>query len=94
MRPQECQQQQARPSKIDRNAFNSQRRAYWQAEAKNNPSKYTPADLARMAEGKPPIGSDGFPTELHHVDQAPQGDIQPMTRTDHRLGDNYSKNHP
>jgi hypothetical protein len=40
------------------------------------------------------IGPDGYPMELHHVDQTPNGGIQPLSRTDHRLGPNYKKNHP
>jgi hypothetical protein len=32
--------------------------------------------------------------ELHHMDRTPKGGLAPMSRTDHRLGDNYKKNHP
>jgi len=81
-------------SQIDRGAFAGERQAYWQREATSNPDAYSEGDLARMQAGKPPIGSDGYPTELHHVDGTPEGDLQPMTRTDHRLGDNYKANHP
>jgi hypothetical protein len=53
-----------------------------------------------MMAGKPPIGSDGFPMELHHETPLSKGgsndasNLTPMTRTDHRLGDNYKLNHP
>lgn len=81
-------------SRINRGVFAAERKAFWKAEAANNPNNYSAADLARMREGKPPIGSDGHPMELHHQDGTPEGAIEPMTRTDHRLGDNYRKNHP
>ena len=41
-----------------------------------------------------PIGSDGLPMELHHVDGTMNGGTKPMTQSDHRHGDNYKKNHP
>lgn len=44
--------------------------------------------------GDAPIGDDGYPVELHHRGQTPDGPLDEMTRTDHRLGDNYAKNHP
>ena len=81
-------------SKIDRNLFRREREAYWRAEAMKNPTKYSASDFARMALGKPPIGSDGHPMELHHVNQTQDGGLKPLTRTDHRLGENYKKNHP
>ncbi len=43
--------------------------------------------------GQVPIGSDGHPVELHHTDQTSEGPIDEMTRTDHRLGENFQKNH-
>ncbi len=43
--------------------------------------------------GDAPIGNDGHPIELHHRDQTPDGPIDELTRTDHRLGDNFKKNH-
>ncbi len=81
-------------SKIDRNAFRKEREEYWRNEVKNNPDKYSPEDRERMENGKSPIGPDGYPTELHHTDRTPEGGVQPMSRTDHRLGENYKKNHP
>ncbi len=82
------------PSKIDRAAFNAERKAFWKAEAKTNPENYSAENLARMEKGKPPIGPDGHPIELHHVDRTQSGPLEPMTRTDHRLGENMKKNHP
>jgi filamentous hemagglutinin len=46
-----------------------------------------------MAQGKAPIGNDGKPVELHHVPQTQDGVLTPMTRKDHREGDNFKKNH-
>lgn len=43
--------------------------------------------------GNAPIGKDGHPVELHHRNQNPKGPLDEMTRTDHRLGDNFKKNH-
>ena len=47
-----------------------------------------------MTQGKAPIGKDGKPVELHHEGQANKGPLKEMTRTDHRTGDNFKKNHP
>ena len=82
------------PSQIDRAEFAKERASFWKAEAKANPGKYTAADLEKMARGRAPTGADGHSVELHHVDGTPQGGVKPMTRTEHRLGDNYKKNHP
>src|SRR6185503_12986183 len=60
-------------SKIDRTAFKAEREAFWREEAKNNPGKYSAGDLAKMENGRPPIGPDGHPMELHHVDRTPEG---------------------
>ena len=57
------------------------------------PYENTPENQARMAQGKPPIGKDGKPVELHHTDQTQGGKTQEMTRTDHRAGANYAANH-
>ena len=46
--------------------------------------------------GNAPIGEDGKPVELHHLDQT-QGNASAraeLTRTDHRGKGNYKKNHP
>lgn len=81
-------------SKIDRAAFAKERKAYWKNEANNNADKYTPADIAKMTRGRAPTGSDGHPMELHHSNGTPEGGVKPITRTEHRLGDNYKRNHP
>jgi len=81
-------------SKIDRTAFKAERTAFWKNEAKANPAKYSEEDLAKMQKGGAPTGADGHPMELHHVDGTPEGGIEPMSRTDHRGGDNYKDNHP
>jgi len=81
-------------SKIDRGAFKKDREAYWKKEAESNPGKYAKDDLDRMRSGRAPTGPDGKPIELHHRDGTPNGPLDPMSRTDHRGGDNYKKNHP
>jgi RHS repeat-associated protein len=43
--------------------------------------------------GNAPIGEDGHAVELHHRLQNEEGPIDEMTRTDHRLGENYKNNH-
>ena len=44
------------------------------------------------APGRAPLGKDGHPVEMHHVDQSPNV-VDEYTRTDHRLGANYARNH-
>ncbi|MCY3772042.1 MAG: hypothetical protein OXG98_08485 [Gemmatimonadetes bacterium] len=80
--------------------FNRMRPEFWKNEAKVNPRKYSQENLDRMSQGKAPIGSDGNPMELHHRIPLAEGgkntfeNLQPMTRTDHRMGGNYKANHP
>lgn len=89
-------------SAIDRAEFARERSAYWREEVERfNTGRgrlpfgvYTAANLARMREGKPPIGEDDFPMELHHPNGLPWEPVEPMTRTEHRLGPNYRLNHP
>ena len=81
-------------SKIDRKKFAQEKAKFWASEAERSPYKYSKPNLERMRQGKAPIGRDGFSMELHHKDGTPNGPLAPMTRTDHRIGDNYSKNHP
>ena len=86
--------------KAARSEFNKVRPKFWKNEAATNAGKYGADDLARMRQGKPPIGSDGFPMELHHRTPLSEGgsnafdNLSPMTRTDHRLGSNLGRNHP
>jgi hypothetical protein len=81
-------------SKINRAQFRLEREAFWKLEAQANPTKYSEADLARMQQGRAPIGPDGKPMELHHRDGTPDGPLDPLSRTEHRGGENYRKNHP
>ena len=80
--------------------FNRMRPEFWKNEAKANPGKYSQENIDRMSRGKAPLGSDGHPMELHHRIPLAEGgknafeNLQPMTRTDHRLGGNYKANHP
>lgn len=53
----------AKASKIDRAAFQAERKAYWKAEAKTSADNYSAANLERMKSGKAPIGSDGHPMD-------------------------------
>jgi hypothetical protein len=78
----------------------SVRPKFWKNEAASNSRLYTPENLERMRKGRPPIGKDGYPMELHHKNPLAKGgtndisNIEPMTRTEHRLGPNYKRNHP
>jgi RHS repeat-associated protein len=83
-----------------RTEFQRVKSQFWKHEAASNTSKYTPENLARMQKGKPPIGPDGHPMELHHIRPLTEGgtndfsNLQIMNRTDHRLGPNFKSNHP
>lgn len=63
---------------------------------KNGGNKLPPDQIGAPppARGRPPIGLDGYPIELHHRGQSMDSPLDEMSRTDHRLGDNFSKNHP
>lgn len=80
--------------------FIKARADYWKREAAENAGKYGADDIARMQQGNPPIGPDGYPMELHHKQLLSEGgtnafdNLVPMTRTEHRLGDNFRLNHP
>ena len=50
----------------------------------NGAFEITPENLARMEKGKPPIGRDGQPIELHHRDQNPSGPLDELTQETHR----------
>jgi hypothetical protein len=73
---------------------------FWKHQAQTNADKYSESQLARMEKGKSPIGSDGYPMEIHHKQALEKGgsnefsNLTPMTRSDHRLGENFKKNHP
>jgi RHS repeat-associated protein/uncharacterized repeat protein (TIGR01451 family) len=51
-------------------------------------------DSPPTQRGNAPTGDDGNPVELHHRGQQPGSPLDEMTQTDHRIGDNYAKNHP
>jgi RHS repeat-associated protein len=42
----------------------------------------------------PTFKSDGTPVEIHHEGQGAEGPFKEMHKSDHRLGENYKKNHP
>ncbi len=83
-----------------RKEFEAIKPKFWKQEAAAHPSAYSAENIARMKQGKPPIGGDGFPMELHHKVPLAEGgsnafeNLVPMTRTEHRLGLNYKVNHP
>jgi hypothetical protein len=58
------------------------------------PYEATPQNQERMSKGKAPVGKDGKPVELHHEGQASEGNLQEMSQTEHRGGENFKKNHP
>jgi RHS repeat-associated protein len=64
------------------------------AISSGQPYENTPQNQDRMAQGKAPVGKDGKPVELHHEGQTSEGDLKEMTQSDHRGGENFSKNHP
>ncbi len=45
------------------------------------------------ARGRPPVGSDGSPVELHHRGQNPDSPLDELTRTEHRGKGNFKGNH-
>jgi hypothetical protein len=84
-----------------RKEFNNKvKPGFWRAEAAKNSHKWSPENLARMRDGRPPIGSDGLSMELHHTKALGAGgsnsfdNLQIMTATEHRFGENFTKNHP
>jgi hypothetical protein len=64
------------------------------AAEQSAPYENTPENQERMKQGKAPVGKDGHPVELHHDGQKPDSPLDEKTRTDHRGGDNFKKNHP
>ena len=42
----------------------------------------------------PTFKKDGTPVEIHHKGQNPKGPFKEMHKNDHRIGDNFKKNHP
>ena len=83
-----------------RDEFDKLRPQAWKDEAAKNPGKYTKEQLDEMKEGRAPKGSDGEPMEVHHKTPLSEGgqnafdNYQFMTRTEHRIGENFRKNHP
>ncbi|WP_309671111.1 HNH endonuclease, partial [Gemmatimonas sp.] len=80
--------------------FGAVRTKFWLNEAATNSGAYSAADLLRMRGGKAPIGPDGFPLELHHKDPLNKtgtndiSNLEILSRSAHRLGENYRRNHP
>jgi RHS repeat-associated protein len=86
--------------KTARREFERAKPDRWKFEAATNMERYSAEQIADMAKGKAPIGTDGYRMELHHQTPLAEGgsntfdNLLPMTRTDHRLGANYKANHP
>jgi RHS repeat-associated protein len=83
-----------------RKEFNAVKPRAWMEEAARNPKKYTDKQLEAMRVGRAPVGSDNFTMEVHHRTPLAEGgantydNFEFLTRTDHRLGENYKLNHP
>ncbi|NOT01738.1 MAG: hypothetical protein HOP29_14040 [Phycisphaerales bacterium] len=83
-----------------RQEFNRLKGAFWRYEAQTKSGSYSAQQLERMRQGKAPLGADGHPMEVHHKTPLSQGgsnsfdNLQPMTKTQHRLEGNYGPNHP
>ncbi len=43
----------------------------------------TPENITLMERGRPPVGRDGLPVELHHRNQSPAGPLDQITSTTH-----------
>lgn len=54
----------------------------------------TPDNVARMKKGNAPRDPEGRPIELHHDGQQADSQLVPLTRDEHRGGENFKKNHP
>jgi len=65
-----------------------------EATSSGQPYENTPQNQERMSQGKAPVGKDGKAVELHHEGQASEGNLKEMTQSEHRGGENFSKNHP
>ncbi len=93
--------------KISKRLYNLRRAEYrakrmerWREEIKRHPDKYTAAQKQRVRlENKAPIGSDGYPMEIHHRKMLSEGgsnlieNMDFLTRTAHRLGKSYKRRH-
>jgi len=83
-----------------RKAFAKAKSSAWMDEATQNACRYTSDQLERMRKGLAPLGNDGFPMEIHHRIPLAEGgsnvmsNFEFLTRTLHRLGENYKINHP
>lgn len=50
-------------------------------------------DAPTTSGNAPTFKSDGTSVEIHHVGQDPKGPFKEMHKSEHRMGDNYQKNH-
>ena len=69
-------------------SWRAQKRDYWRAHQNDVSDLYdlTPDNVLRMSKGKAPIGIDGYPIELHHIDGIANSDaIRAMTKTTHTI---------
>lgn len=83
-----------------REEFKSVKREYWKNEIAKNPTDWKPWNKALVNNGRAPRGIDGLPMEVHHILPLYMGgtndfdNLVHLTQTEHRLGENYKKNHP
>ena len=69
-------------------SWRAQKREYWRTHQNDVSDLYdlTPDNVFRMSKGRAPIGIDGYPIELHHIDGIANGDaIRAMTKTSHTI---------
>lgn len=51
-------------------------------------------DVPNKRGNAPYSKKDGLPVEIHHNEQEPLGPFREMHPSEHRFGENYTKNHP
>ena len=69
-------------------SWRAQKRQYWRDHKDVVSDLYdlSPENVLRMSKGKAPIGIDGYPIELHHIEGIANSDtIRAMTKTTHTI---------
>jgi hypothetical protein len=65
-----------------RRAFDNVREAYWPHRLRLAvPGEFNDYNKARMSDGKPPIGPDGFPIELEHREELSKNPLRALDPT-------------
>ena len=79
---------------------NGVKQEYWKNELATNPDGWSTANKSLIANGRAPYGIDGNSMEVHHIWPLYMGgdnsfeNLVHLTRTDHRIGENFKNNHP